>query len=1307
MTDKTKMPTAYEQFISVKTDYLSLRRKAALSAFVAVFLFVLPLTGVFLYTRGRASAAASSTLNFQARLLSNTGNTVADGSYNIQFNLYTVPTAGTTQWTESRLVSATQGVTVKNGFFSVNLGSITSFPSSIAWDQEQWLGITVRGTDTCAFGACTPTDAEMTPRFKLTSVPYAFRAAKLMDSTNTNAFTADDLIQKAPATPQVIASALAAIRLNQTSTGGLLQLQNTGVDKFTVDNSGNTTTSGTLAIAGGSATLGSVSQAGSLVLSDGSSNTSTLQAGSTASNLTFTLPTSSGTIGDCLTTTGGGVLEFGSCSGTVAALQNGYNADVDGSDSRIDLTTADDSLIFSNPSVAGTDSTFVVKIEQLNSGAKDALIVTNSGSGNILNLQTAGITRGAFDANANLIAANSATATTGTTSGTGGSTTTTITLAAIGGFANNDVVLVDNTGGSGQDYYARIVSGGGTTTLTVSPAVSYGTAAGFTGNATITKYTSQNIGATTSDYTTQANRFFQGYFLGGITVGANSTTLSDGLLSRTVGDIVVRPGTGGSVQVNGTLNATTITGDGSAITNINGANISAGSVPDASLSANVALLSTTQTFSGSKTFSGQIVGTAGLSLSGTSTINTTGIATTGIGNGTGTLTLTGSSASTFVLGGITIDATEIGYLDGKNANLVDINDAVTTAITGTGALTVGSIGGSFGSINIGTNVFTGNGSGLTTLSGTSISSGTVADARLSTNVALLSANNTFSGTLDVSSTFTAVGQANLNGNTAIGNATTDRLTITSQLLGANALTFQGVTDNLFTTTFTVVDPTGLNVINIPDASGTLVISASGNLALSAAGNVTTNNAVSFSTSVTTPILTSSGALTLSSGGVAALTLDSASNTIVIAATDTALQRVAAGSFTIDLSDGANTTFVVTNSAAGAASLNISEGDLQTAGTSRLTNGGILQNINGLTILSGGASITGNTTLVNDTAINGNTTIGDAVTDRITINSQILGANALTFQGATDNAFTTSFAITDPTANRTITVPNESGTLTLIGPAAAQVDASTNSSIFINKTGASGNILTLQKNAAGVFTIGNGGAVTIANSSTAALDIQNGSGTKYFTVDTNNGLVQVGSATADGIGVLLLLDTKNTTGDPTGLNGAQYYNSFLNKFRCYQNGVWKDCVSEPTIRSFVDTVADAVVDAQTTNYWDLGAENNNAYANITLSQASGKAIMGIVTLETQSTSNNDVEVTARVERGIGVVPTCNTGTPVGGQPGTFSSNNGGIKTSTTTFVDEPNTTSVVYYVVCSDNSTVGIGANITRLRITLQEVNNSN
>ncbi|MEO5627854.1 MAG: FG-GAP-like repeat-containing protein [Candidatus Saccharimonadales bacterium] len=80
----------------------------------------------------------------------------------------------------------------------------------------------------------------------------------------------------------------------------------------------------------------------------------------------------------------------------------------------------------------------------------------------------------------------------------------------------------------------------------------------------------------------------------------------------------------------------------------------------------------------------------------------------------------------------------------------------------------------------------------------------------------------------------------------------------------------------------------------------------------------------------------------------------------------------------------------------------------------------------------------------------------------------------------------------------------------------------------------------------------------ATNSTTAFVIQNANGVNLLQADTNNSILYVGNATADATGTLLVLDTKNNTGDPTGVNGAMYYNSFLGKFRCYEAGAWANC-----------------------------------------------------------------------------------------------------------------------------------------------------
>jgi len=62
----------------------------------------------------------------------------------------------------------------------------------------------------------------------------------------------------------------------------------------------------------------------------------------------------------------------------------------------------------------------------------------------------------------------------------------------------------------------------------------------------------------------------------------------------------------------------------------------------------------------------------------------------------------------------------------------------------------------------------------------------------------------------------------------------------------------------------------------------------------------------------------------------------------------------------------------------------------------------------------------------------------------------------------------------------------------------------------------------------------------------------------FTVDTANSRTYIGNPTADSTGALLVLDSKNTAGDPTGVNGGMYFNSSTQTFRCYSSGAWGEC-----------------------------------------------------------------------------------------------------------------------------------------------------
>ena len=81
-----------------------------------------------------------------------------EGPYTLTFRLYAAATGGTPLWTEAQ-----SNVPVSKGSFSVLLGSVATL-DNFDWSQPRWLSIQVN------------TDAELSPRQQITSVPLAIRA---------------------------------------------------------------------------------------------------------------------------------------------------------------------------------------------------------------------------------------------------------------------------------------------------------------------------------------------------------------------------------------------------------------------------------------------------------------------------------------------------------------------------------------------------------------------------------------------------------------------------------------------------------------------------------------------------------------------------------------------------------------------------------------------------------------------------------------------------------------------------------------------------------------------------------------------------------------------------------------------------------------------------------------------------------------------------------------------------------------------------------------------------------------------------
>ena len=102
-----------------------------------------------------------------------------------------------------------------------------------------------------------------------------------------------------------------------------------------------------------------------------------------------------------------------------------------------------------------------------------------------------------------------------------------------------------------------------------------------------------------------------------------------------------------------------------------------------------------------------------------------------------------------------------------------------------------------------------------------------------------------------------------------------------------------------------------------------------------------------------------------------------------------------------------------------------------------TNFGAIDN-GSSAITTTGLVSAGSLTVTGTTTLNGNLILGDAAADTLALNATITGATPLSFEGATANGFETSFAFTDPTADRTITFADSSLTVN----AAADISGTT-------------------------------------------------------------------------------------------------------------------------------------------------------------------------------------------------------------------------------------------------------------------------
>lgn len=120
------------------------------------------LTGILalalLLTSAVAAFATPNVVTYQGRLTDAAGNP-SNGTFSMVFAIYAASSGGSALYTETQ-----PSVTVTNGLFNVQIGSVTTIPGDLFAGGTKFLGIKV--------GA----DAEMTPRQAVASVPFAIHS---------------------------------------------------------------------------------------------------------------------------------------------------------------------------------------------------------------------------------------------------------------------------------------------------------------------------------------------------------------------------------------------------------------------------------------------------------------------------------------------------------------------------------------------------------------------------------------------------------------------------------------------------------------------------------------------------------------------------------------------------------------------------------------------------------------------------------------------------------------------------------------------------------------------------------------------------------------------------------------------------------------------------------------------------------------------------------------------------------------------------------------------------------------------------
>jgi hypothetical protein len=217
------------------------------------------------------------------------------------------------------------------------------------------------------------------------------------------------------------------------------------------------------------------------------------------------------------------------------------------------------------------------------------------------------------------------------------------------------------------------------------------------------------------------------------------------------------------------------------------------------------------------------------------------------------------------------------------------------------------------------------------------------------------------------------------------------------------IVFEGATDDASETTLVVTDPTADRTITLPNLTGTV--------SLITATETLTNK------TLTSPTLTSAVLNTAVSGSAILDEDNMASDSNTQLATQQSIKAFVEAQVTAEDLD------ITTDS--GTIAIDLDSETLTIAGGTGIDTTGSSNTIT-VAIDSTVATLTGSQTLTNKTLTS--PTINSPTITSVTATALNLTDSSIVFEGATADAHETTLTVTDPTADRTITLPNETGTL---------------------------------------------------------------------------------------------------------------------------------------------------------------------------------------------------------------------------------------------------------------------------------------